>query len=120
MSTEDHIAYLQDLINKVLAIKQHLVAVFIDFTKASDRVWRTGLFIRLRSIGVRGNIFKYLRNIFKHTFLRVKLEGVLSRLHEICNGILEGSVISPKLFILLIDAINSLIHDITLLHVTVC
>jgi hypothetical protein len=115
MSTEHHVACLQDLINKVLAVKQHLVAVFIDSTKAFDRVWRTGLFIRLRAIGVRGNMFKYLRNISSHTFLRVKLEGVLSRLYQICNGILEGSVISPTLFILLVDAITGLIRDITLL-----
>jgi hypothetical protein len=115
ISTEDHMVYLLDLINKVLAVKQHLVAVFIDFTKAFDRVWRTGLFIRLRAIGIRGNMFKYLRNIFSHTFLRVKLEGVLSSLYQICNGILQGSVIPPTLFILLIDAINGLIRDITLL-----
>jgi hypothetical protein len=115
MSTEDHIAYLQDVINKVLAVKQHLIAVFVDFTKAFDRVWRTGLFIRLRATGIRGNMFRYIRYIFKHTFLRVELEGLLSRLYEICNGILEGSVISPTLSILLIDAINTFMHDITLL-----
>lgn len=38
MSTEDHIAFLRDLITKTLAVSQHLIAVFIDFQKAFDRV----------------------------------------------------------------------------------
>jgi hypothetical protein len=118
MSTEDHIAFLQDMINKVLAVRQHLVVIFIDFTKAFDRVWRTGLFIRLRAIGICGNMFRYIRNIFKRTFLRVRLDGILSGFYEILNGILEGSVISPTLFILLIDAINSFIHDINVKKLT--
>lgn len=83
MSTDDHIAFLNDLITKTLAVSQHLVAVFIDFQKAFDRVWRVGLFIRLRQLGLRGRIFICIRNIFSKTFIRVKIDGLLSKLFEI-------------------------------------
>ena len=46
-STTDNLAKLQDAINKARAKKNKLLAVVIDFEKAYDMVWRTGILIGL-------------------------------------------------------------------------
>ena len=55
-STIDHIIRLQDAINKYNNNKGYTVGVFIDFQSAFDMMWRSGLLIKLKNLGITGNI----------------------------------------------------------------
>jgi Reverse transcriptase (RNA-dependent DNA polymerase) len=71
-STEDNIARLSDAINKALSVAGHVLGVFIDFEKAYDMVWRTGLRKKLKDLGLNGNILNYVKNFFSDTYIQVR------------------------------------------------
>ena len=74
--TNDHIYTLRTLTNKyVRHYKLKLYCCFVDFRKAFDSVWSDGLFYKLRKLGVGGNMYKVLRNMYNKTKSCVKLPG---------------------------------------------
>jgi len=67
-STADHIIRLQDLITitsstssqDINIIKDYVLAVFVDFEKAFDMVWRKGLLIKLKKFSINGRMFDWI------------------------------------------------------------
>ena len=37
--------------------RKHTCAVFLDISKAFDRVWHAGLFLKIEQMGIRGNLY---------------------------------------------------------------
>ena len=50
-------------------------AVFLDLSKALDRVWHAGLLYKLESNGFSGNLLKLIRSFLSHRQQRVILNG---------------------------------------------
>ena len=69
--TNDHIFILKTLITKyVKRLKLNLYCCFIDFRKVFDSVWRNGLLLKMRYLGIGGKLYKLLNNmLFKHYIL---------------------------------------------------
>jgi len=102
-STIDHIIRLQDAINKYNHYKGFTVRVFIDFQSAFDMVWQTGLLVKLRNLGITGNIFSFIKNFLAHRTIQVKVGNAFSQTYVIENGTAQGSIISPLLFLIMIN-----------------
>ena len=78
--------------------------------------WRRGLLIKLKNMGVSGRMFSYIKNLLTNTKIRVKIGTILSDLFDAENGVLQGSNISPLLFIIMIDdLVQNLQNVLTLL-----
>ena len=81
----------------------------LDLSKAYDRVWRTGLWARLWSIGVKGSLLRALHSTYSSPTSVVKVGDYTSPPFTSADGLRQGSVLSPLLFILLIsDVANAL------------
>ena len=52
--------------------------VFLDVSKAFDKVWHKGLFFKLRKMGIRGNLLNWLRDYMSGRHKKVVLNGVES------------------------------------------
>ena len=104
-STIDHITRLQDDIHKSLANGEHTLALFLDFSKAFDMVWRDGLMHKLRQLGVKGNMHSCISDFLCDRRIQVRVGSSLSARHEMENGTPQGSILSPLLF-------NVMINDI--------
>jgi hypothetical protein len=104
-STLDQIARLQDDAFKSTSCGQHTLAVFLDFSRAFDMVWRDGLLHKLHKLGVGGNVLNYVQDFLTDRSIRVKVGDALSDKYRMENGTPQGSVISPLLF-------NVMINDI--------
>ena len=69
---------LQDTINKYNLNKGHTLAVFVDFERAYDNLWKTGLLIKLKRLGINGNIFNYIDGFLTNRTIQVRVGDTLS------------------------------------------
>jgi len=110
LSTLDHIIRLQDTITRYQHNKQHVLAVFIDFEKAFDMVWRKGLLIKIKKkFGINGHMFAWIADLITDRTFQVRIGDEHSDIYILENGTSQGSIISPTLFLMMInDMPNSL------------
>ena len=86
--------------------------VFLDISKAFDRVWHDGLIYKLRSNGVEGKALKILQSFLTDRYQRVLLNGQSSNWEKINAGVPQGSILGPLLFLIYInDITNNLEND---------
>ena len=81
------------------------LAVFVDLTKAFDKVWKEGLLFKLLRKRVCGNMYSWIQSYLFQRSARVRLDGQTSSSVKIREGVPQGGVISPTLFIIFIDDI---------------
>lgn len=102
-STIDHLIRLQDSINKAINTNRHTAAIFFDFSKAFDLIWRKGLLYKLQQIGISGKMKRWIEDFLTNRKIKVRLNSTVSAEFPLENGTPQGSVISPLLFMLMIN-----------------
>ena len=86
-------------------MKMKTLAVFVDLTKDFDKVWKEGLLLKLPKKEIGGKMYKWIESYLFQRTARVRLDGRRSHLVKIKEGVPQGGVISPTLFIIFIDDI---------------
>ena len=74
--------------------------VFLDISKAFDRVWHEGLIFKLKSYGVSGTLLLLIQNFLFGRSQRVVLDGQASEWTEISAGVPQGSILGPLFFLI--------------------
>ena len=80
--------------------------VFLDISKAFDRVWHEGLIYKLKKHGISGNLIKLLESFLDNRQQRVVLNGQCSNWAKICSGVPQGSILGPLFFLIYINDIS--------------
>ena len=77
--------------------------VFLDISKAFDRVWHEGLLYKLKSYGIADNLLFLIKFFLSDRLQRVVLNGQASSWKEVLAGVPQGSILSPLLFLIYIN-----------------
>ena len=95
-------------------------AVYLDISKAFDRVWHDGLLYKLKSYGINGPLLNLLKRFLTNRFQKVALNGQTSNWKEILAGVPQGSILGPLFFLIFLndtpDEIQSNIFFLLMIH----
>lgn len=108
-STEDQVAYISQKIEDGFQDKKHTLTIWVDMEKAFDKVWKEGLKLKLQKSGVAGCMFQWICQYLNSRKARVHVSGQYSRKKTLKDGVPQGGVLSPTLFLVFI---NDIVKDL--------
>ena len=111
MSCEDQITRTIQRINDGFHTfpPQRSVLVLLDFSKAYDTVWRQKLLLTLAEKGMPLTYIRWLRAFLDNRQARVRFNNTMGGSRTLHQGLPQGSVLAPLLFICYINTLAEII-----------
>jgi ribonuclease HI len=102
-SVEDQLLRLSQSIEDGFQEKKKTVLAIFDYAKAYDRVWRPGLLWKMTQMGLGNRLIRWTQEWFASRRAWVELNGVTSDGADMVQGLPQGAVLSPLLFLIYIN-----------------
>lgn len=110
-STIDSIFVLHILFELLKMRKKKLFCAFIDFAKAFDTVWRSGLWQKLLENFISGKMYDTIVNMYSNIKSRIFDGSVFSEYFPCNVGVRQGESLSPLLFSLYINDLEHFLKE---------
>ncbi len=100
-----------DYIGRILDNGGQVDTIYLDMSKAFDRISHQNLIIKLRNCGFGGSLLKWFQSYLTDRCQRVTVLGATSNTLPISSGVPQGSILGPALFLIYVndlpDSVNS-------------
>ena len=104
--TTDAIFILRQLQEKYLSKDKKLFFAFVDLEKAFDRVPRKVIWWSMRKLGIDEWLVKLVQAMYANAKSQVRVGDQYSEAFDVGVGVHQGSVLSPLLFIIVLEALS--------------
>ena len=104
-SCVDHITTLRIILEQINEFQDSLLLVFVDFEKAFDRLNQENIWSALRRRGVPDKLVHLIEAQYEAFSCKVLHNGVLSDPIRVTAGVRQGCILSPLLFLIVMDEI---------------
>ena len=104
--TTDAIFIVRQLQEKHLAANKPLYMAFVDLEKAFDRVPWDVIWWAMRKLGIDEWLVRLVQSMYKDLRSRVRVGDGYSEEFGVGVGVHQGSVLSPLLFIIVLEALS--------------
>ena len=101
----------QEVILKNLRDSNNPYLCFFDLEKAFDFLKYSTLLTHIFQLGVNGKCWHILRNWYSNALSVVKINQTYSDLFPVSHDVKQGSVLSPTLFIAVMDSLLSFLES---------
>ncbi|GBN45511.1 putative RNA-directed DNA polymerase from transposon X-element [Araneus ventricosus] len=98
LSTVQQLLLLTEFVREGMDEGWDTGAVFLDISKAFDRVWTDGLLYKLIKLRIPGSIVRLMATYLRGRRFAVRVGSNLSSERAIAAGVVQGSKVGPKLF----------------------
>ena len=109
--TTDAIFVVRQLQEKYLAANKRLYMTYVDLEKAFDRVPRKVMWCALRKLSVNELIVRLVQGMYAYARSRVHVSEGYSEEFKVKIGVHQRSVLSPLLFIIVLEALSREFHS---------
>ena len=86
--------------------------MFLDMRKAYDTVWKKGLWRRMWEIGIKGKMWRVVRNLYQSVQSCVLVNDERTDWFPVNRGLRQGCPLSPILFNIFIDGLARAIKEL--------
>lgn len=105
----DVVFILKTIIDQTRSSKQSLFCSFLDFSRAFDTIPRHQFSDKLSKLGTHGKMLSTIKSLYNNVQVVVKTPSGLTNLFESEIGVKQGCPLSPTLFGLYIDELESVL-----------
>ena len=101
--SSDHLFRLSQSFMESFNRGEHVVAAFLDVEKAFDNVWHNGLRFKIFQLDLPIKMTRWLSDFLVCRLIQVNVNNFLSNQINPKAGVLQGSVLSPLLFLIYVN-----------------
>ncbi|CAG9109868.1 unnamed protein product [Plutella xylostella] len=110
-STSQLLCQFTNEVNDHLHNRQHVLAVFIDFSKAFDTLQYNTLYKKLSQNGVQGPLLDWFKDYHKNRKTTVKISDTYSNHILTHQGTAQGSILGPTEYLLYVNDMSNVLEE---------